>query len=123
MNDWKGIIGSEEDFWEFSLRLDLIINLVKDRYVEADRLQRVGIILARLVSYLDEPSSTDYSDSILNVFQRAITLVSEEVSRYTKVQNVRVININEESEYIRLVSDIREELSMIKRVLSQQEDV
>lgn len=77
---------------------------------------QVGVFLA------DALDSTE-SDSILDQFQTAIVKLAEEVAEYSKQTGVDSIGINEEKEFFHEINDIREELSMIQRVLSQQEEV
>ncbi|KPI36270.1 Ankyrin-2 [Cyphellophora attinorum] len=108
-----------------------------------DPKRRVGQIIAHLLLYLDDPNKssateeresrwpafgdTSYSqstdESILNTFQKAITLVSEDVNQYLKHISMDKINSDQEKRYIHDIGDIREELSMIKRVVIQQEGV
>jgi hypothetical protein len=88
-----------------------------------DRHRRIGILISHLVSFLDQPSEKSFSEPLLNVFEKSITLVSEEVNTYVQNIEISTISIEEEKKFLHQISDIREELSMIRRVLFQQEDV
>lgn len=99
---------------------------------------RVGRIISHLLEYLDDPNksrptldpssrqpqtSQPSDESPLNKFQKAITLVSDNVNQYLKDISMEKISSDQEKNYINEIGDIREEISMIKRVLTQQEDV
>jgi hypothetical protein len=93
-----------------------------------DRLRTIGYTLAYLVSSLDRSilwsvDDMSWEESLLNAFEKGITLVLEDVNRYADTVGVNKIKIEEERKYLHEISDILEELAMIKRVLLQQEDV
>lgn len=99
---------------------------------------QVGKMITHLMGYLDRPGDAVFPDSIpydsknpgpieeesiLGSFQKAILYVSEDVNRYYKDVSIKHIEGDREKSYVHQISDIREELSMIKRVLHQQERV
>lgn len=94
-----------------------------------DILRTIGCSLTYLIESLERPelwSSLPYSiqkEPILNAFEKAVTLVVEDVNNYADSVGITKINIEEERNYLHQINDILEELSMIKRVLLQQEDV
>jgi hypothetical protein len=61
--------------------------------------------------------------SVFEHFEKAITQVSENVNAYLEAGGIESIKLEEEEDYLHQIDDVREELSMIKRTLLQQEDV
>jgi Mg2+ and Co2+ transporter CorA len=73
---------------------------------------------------LDSPIGIEgSSQSVLAIFQRSITNLAEDVKRYVKSADFESLSIDKEKQYYHEISDIREEISMIKSVLSEQEEV
>lgn len=93
------------------------------RCKDGGRLRAIGLALSRMIGYLDTAQSYDTSESILASFEKAIALVSEEVEKYVNVSGIEAIDTRVEKRYLHNINDVREELSMIGRVLAQQEDV
>lgn len=60
---------------------------------------------------------------VFNEFEKAITHVSELVNMYLEDVTVENISIEKEKGFIHDITDIRDELAMIKRVVLQQEEV
>lgn len=60
---------------------------------------------------------------IFNEFEKAITHASELVNTYLEDVTVENISIEKEKGFVHDISDIRDELAMIKRVVFQQEEV
>ncbi|PMD47078.1 hypothetical protein L207DRAFT_150585 [Hyaloscypha variabilis F] len=85
--------------------------------------QVLGLFLSDLVDVLDRPAMAGLSEPIFNIFEKAIADLSERVDRYTKNADVDTIKIADEKKFLHEIDDIREELSMIKTVLFQQEEV
>jgi tetrahydromethanopterin S-methyltransferase subunit B len=83
----------------------------------------LGLFLSDLVDVLDRPGMAGLSEPVFNIFQKAIAGLSEEVNSYMKSADVDTIKIEKEKEFLHTIDDIREELSMIKTVLFQQEEV
>ncbi len=91
-----------------------------------DPKRHIGTILSGLiVSCLEFTTGARLSSSkpILDTFQKMITLVSEDVDEYMKDITVKDIDIRREQNFMHEISDIRAELSMIKRVVIQQEEI
>jgi hypothetical protein len=85
--------------------------------------QVFGLFLSDLVDILDRPAMAGLSEPIFNIFEKAIADLSERVDKYTKDADVDTIKIADEKKFLHEIDDIREELSMIKTVLFQQEEV
>jgi len=91
--------------------------------VEYDSVKAIGKFLSVVVDSFDRPISAGLSEPILNIFEKSITNLSEEVNEYLKSIDVEDLEVEKEKRYFHEISDIREELSMIKLILSQQEEV
>jgi hypothetical protein len=61
----------------------------------------------------------DQTQPILSIFDMAITLVSEQINEYLHNFTIGILDSNKEKSYFHPISDIREDLSMIKRVVLQ----
>lgn len=88
----------------------------------ATQLKKIGIWLSHLINLLDRPVLAGLPEPILNTFEKAIISLSDEVNKYVSLSNIDV-NLVTEIRYYHDIGDIREELSMIKVVLLQQEEV
>ena len=84
---------------------------------------QIGRVLSYLIDLLAHPKSTDFSEPLLNVFEKEIHILSAEVTEYSKAMKMEDFKVDVEKSYFHIIGDIREELSMIKSVLLQQEDV
>ncbi|KAF4632926.1 hypothetical protein G7Y89_g5196 [Cudoniella acicularis] len=85
--------------------------------------EALGLFLSDLVDVLDRPAMAGLSEPIFNIFEKAIAGLSERVDKYTQSPDVNSIKMVEEKIFLHEIDDIREELSMIKTVLFQQEEV
>jgi hypothetical protein len=83
----------------------------------------LGLLLSDLVNILDRPFMAGLSEPIFNIFEKAIADLSEAVNKYIKDTAVDTINIDTEKQFLHEIDDIRDELSMIKTILFQQEEV
>jgi hypothetical protein len=83
----------------------------------------VSLILSDCVDILDRPTMAGLPEPIFNVFEKSISKLSAQVKDYLKSTQVRDISVVDEKTYLHDINDIREELSMIKTVVLQQEEV
>ncbi|KAE9381986.1 hypothetical protein N431DRAFT_440786 [Stipitochalara longipes BDJ] len=83
----------------------------------------LGMLLSDLVDVIDRPTMAGLSDPIFSFFEKAIADLSEEVNKYIDSTDVDTISLDKEKQFLHDIDDIREELSMIKTVLFQQEEV
>ncbi|KAK0262068.1 hypothetical protein B0A54_05017 [Friedmanniomyces endolithicus] len=76
------------------------------------------------INLLEMSVLSGLSESPLRLFQKSIVGVAEQVEAYFKGQSPedQVTAATDEKEYFRIISDIREELSMILSVAHQQEE-
>lgn len=93
------------------------------------RLKHIGMIMTRFIDSLDNPAlwGSDRKwkgrQPLLDAFDKAITLLVEDVNKYTDSVGITKISIEAERKYLHEINDIFEELSMIKNVLLVQENV
>ncbi|KAL1603428.1 hypothetical protein SLS60_005015 [Paraconiothyrium brasiliense] len=99
-----------------------------------DVLKGIGVMLVYLIRKADikhdlstARDSNDHWDhfagNIFEIFEQAIAAVSESVDTYLRVVNMDAINLATEKSCLHRIIDIQEELSMIKRIIHQQEEV
>lgn len=104
--------------------------IAQPMHTSKDRRRAIGCTLTYLIESLETSRlrTTEFEnffrrEPILDAFEKAITLVVEDVNEYADSVGITKINIEEERSYLHEINDILEELSMIKRVLLQQENV
>lgn len=102
----------------------LVVEDSFERFYHTKGLSRcIGIMMAHMViSIENDPVNPKYGN-IFRMFEQAITAVSEKVDTYLRDVSIEGIRIETEKECLHLIIDIQEELSMIKRVILQQEMV
>ncbi|KAI0007278.1 hypothetical protein F4779DRAFT_592586 [Xylariaceae sp. FL0662B] len=91
-------------------------------FQSVDKHIGIAFILRHLVELFDKPSR-ETPRSLLKIYENELSIISEEVNQYTKSALVEDINIDHEKAFFHRISDLREELSMIKSVLAEQEEV
>ncbi|KAI0186038.1 hypothetical protein EV127DRAFT_514720 [Xylaria flabelliformis] len=70
-----------------------------------------------------ESGSHKATEPLLKTYENALSVVSENVNVYVQKARVEDIDLHKEKELFHEISDLREELSMIKSVLAEQEEV
>ncbi|KAH7322717.1 hypothetical protein B0I35DRAFT_476638 [Stachybotrys elegans] len=95
--------------------------LLKISGVSTDHI--IGLLLTELITSLDRPNIAGYYEPILTVFAKEIATISVNVDEYIRDSNIGNITVEMEKGFVHDISDIREELSMMNRVLSQQEEI
>lgn len=83
----------------------------------------IGIMLSHFVDRLDDPFGDGSGEPILNTFETSMALVVEQVDKYTRGKEENTFDIKQERDFLHQVDDIRGELTMIERVILQQEEV
>jgi len=88
-------------------------------------VKRTLYTFSAFINLLEMSVLSGLSESPLRLFQKSIVGVAEQVEAYFKGQSPedQVTAATDEKEYFRIISDIREELSMILSVAHQQEEV
>jgi Mg2+ and Co2+ transporter CorA len=96
-------------------------------FPNSDVYDTAGQILCACINFVDQPDNLGLSESLFNIFERAIGDLSQNLSkRYQGLEDtlslsiVEAVSINEEAGDLLKVRRLREELSMIKQVLEQQ---
>ncbi|KAI1161764.1 hypothetical protein F5B18DRAFT_424427 [Nemania serpens] len=82
----------------------------------------IALMLDKLVERLDRPAGVAEA-SLLTIYENALLLISEKVNKYTEKALVGDIDIDQEKDLFYQISDLYEEVLMIKSVLFEQEDV
>ncbi|KAJ2983391.1 hypothetical protein NUW58_g6255 [Xylaria curta] len=93
-----------------------------------DSLNYILYVLRTIVKDLDNPSTpwsglVEPDEPIVKTFENALSIISEKVNQYVKKARVEDIDLEKEKELFHEIRDLREELSMIKSVLAEQEEV
>lgn len=71
----------------------------------------------------EPPSDLNNIHSIFKIFSRSIASALDQVSEYLKDKDVGNIDARQEHRYIHQILDIREEISMISSIITQQDEV
>jgi hypothetical protein len=116
-------VAPPRSFWSLLSRFHVVnfnevIGLLLYAIVEAFE---PGSRTTTLLSHL--PNESDKDQSIFKIFSRSIASASEQVSKYLKDQNADNITATREHHYIHQILDIREEISMMQSIITQQEEV
>jgi Mg2+ and Co2+ transporter CorA len=89
--------------------------------IKLSGLQMTAFIISTCIHAVERPYSSGLEEPIFTTFDRAITGVSEKVRQYMKDGGLDNINIEKEQQYIFEISDVRDELAMIRNVITQQQ--
>lgn len=100
-------------------REDTASTLLKDSNVYVG----IAMLLAERVESIEARYYEIGGDTILDVYGTAIVNVADEVEAYVQKPGVENMGIEKEKDFLHQISDIREELTMLQRVLTQQEEV
>lgn len=105
-----------------TLPLEMKYDLHSKGIFEKDGHVGIAFVLMYLVELFDKPSGRTHT-SLLKIYENELSIISEEVNWYMKSVLVEDIDIDQEKAFFHEISDLREELSMIKSVLAEQEEV
>jgi Mg2+ and Co2+ transporter CorA len=86
----------------------------------------IGLKLSYLISTFNDRVDTAEGrprEKTLDGYEKAIALIFEQANAYSKLRGVEAIDVDTEGDILHRINDVRDELSMIKRVLNQQEEV
>lgn len=99
---------------------------------------RIGLFLSNIITLPNDPQAMGLPQTIFGIFESAISTQEDEVSRYLKIQRTTTkrggrrrqkyfrfgdFDEKREGEILHDINDIREELAMIRKVFSEQEEV
>ncbi|KAI8946179.1 hypothetical protein F4801DRAFT_583659 [Xylaria longipes] len=82
----------------------------------------IALLLGDLLELFDNPAR-EAPGPLLKIYENALSVISEDVNQYVKSALIEDIDLEREKDFIHQISDLREELSMIKSVLAEQEEV
>lgn len=85
--------------------------------------QHITSLLNNLVRCLGSPVQGAGGSSLLTIYENALVGISKAVTDYTKIALIEDIDLDNEQDLFHQISDLREEVSMIKSVLEEQEEV
>ncbi|KAI0861352.1 hypothetical protein F4860DRAFT_177526 [Xylaria cubensis] len=100
---------------------DDVVGLMR-AFRSEDKYVGIAIILKHLVELFDTPQS-DTTKSLLRIYENVLSAISEDVNEYVKSVLIEDIDVDKEKGFFHQISDFREELSMIKSILAEQEEV
>ncbi|KAI0527796.1 hypothetical protein F5B22DRAFT_4466 [Xylaria bambusicola] len=72
---------------------------------------------------IDNPLLPTTNEPLLKTYENALSLISENVNQYVKKARIEDIDLEKEKQLFHEISDLQSELSMIKSVLAEQEEV
>ncbi|KAI0098006.1 hypothetical protein GGR51DRAFT_566043 [Nemania sp. FL0031] len=84
---------------------------------------QIGLIIAHHISNLGNRQSRHDFPPTLDIFERSVVRILEEVDEYTNPKNPLGLEMEQEHEFMLGISDIREELVMIQEILKQQLEI
>ncbi|TQV98196.1 hypothetical protein IF1G_03939 [Cordyceps javanica] len=85
--------------------------------------RRIGMLLTDLSLAPQGPEHMRRADELFLKFEQAILNVSADVEKYVRDVSINAINIDIERKCLHVIIDIQDELSMVKRVILQQEKI
>lgn len=89
----------------------------------SDPFVGIAMYFARLVDFVETGDGVVYrlanGDTILDVYGSAMVGLAEEIDEYVNKSGVESMGIEQDKDFLQQISDTREELTMIRRVLTQ----
>jgi hypothetical protein len=82
--------------------------------------QLAALIFSECVNYLDHPKCAGLGKPIFYTYEKMVATIYDEVQSYMEQKGVDKIQIEKERTFLSRISDIRDELAMIKSVLTEQ---
>lgn len=86
-------------------------------------LQMTALIFSECINFLDRPRSAGLEEPIFYTFDKAIAIAFDHVQTYMKELRPENTRIDKEKDFIHQMSDIRDEIVMIRNIIDQQEEV
>ncbi|KAJ4293306.1 hypothetical protein N0V90_008588 [Kalmusia sp. IMI 367209] len=96
-------------------------NLYKGR--DMSGLQITALVFSEFINSLDGPNYAGLQESVFHVFEKAVANVYDQVKSYMKENTLDQIDIRKEMKFLHQITDIRDELAMIKNVITDQAEV
>ncbi|KAF1986185.1 hypothetical protein K402DRAFT_394037 [Aulographum hederae CBS 113979] len=83
----------------------------------------IALLFSRIVELFDDPAGGGPAEPLLKRYGNAISILSEDVNEYVRNTSIEKLHVEQEKGFFHQINDIREELSMIRSVLAEQEEV
>ncbi len=104
-----------------------LLDEFKDGSLYADQnfnsLQLTILIFSECINFLDRPNCAALEEPVFYIFERAIATLYDEVQSYMDQRAIEKIQIKQEQDFFHQISDIRDELAMIKSIIIEQGEV
>lgn len=88
----------------------------------ATSLQLTALIFSECVNYLDRPHCAGLEEPLFSIYERAVATLDDQVGTYLN-KPIGEIQLNTELKFIHEISDIRDELNIIKSAIKEQREV
>ncbi|KAI1360900.1 hypothetical protein F5Y08DRAFT_331250 [Xylaria arbuscula] len=92
------------------------------RVYYSDPFVFITLLLSKIMEHFGSPAQ-GADKQLLRIYENALVTISEDVNQYTKHALVEDIDLDKEKFLSHQIKDLREELSMIKSVIFEQEEV
>lgn len=86
-------------------------------------LQIAALVFSEVVNHIDGPNYSGLKESIFHVFEKSVANVYDQVKSYMNETTIQKISLEEEMKFVHAITGIRDELAMIKDVITDQEEV
>lgn len=126
IKDWLFSAGSQIGTWPLSGDKDTETcrdDSWQPRIRTSSPQLQIGLIIAKQINRFGKPQADEAFAPPLDYFEMGVVRVLSEVKEYLGEKNLEKLDIDKEKGFIHNISDIRNELIMIKDVLEQQQDV
>jgi Mg2+ and Co2+ transporter CorA len=80
-------------------------------------------ILSESIQVIERPHMGGFHEPIFYTFEKAVAIIFDNVQIYMTEEGMDNIQIDKEKEFMHQINDVREELTMIRSVIMQQEEV
>lgn len=85
-------------------------------------LQLTALIFSECVNYLNRPYCAGLEEPVFSIYERAVGTLDDQVGTYLK-KPMGEIQLNTELKFFHEISDIRDELNIIKSAIKEQREV
>jgi hypothetical protein len=86
-------------------------------------MQLVALILSECINNIDQPNYAGLDESLFHAFENAVGTSYDRVKSYMKARSIKDIDIEKEIKFMHEISDVRDELAIIRNIIEEQEEV
>lgn len=86
-------------------------------------LQLAALLFSECVNYIDRPYCAGLEEPVFYTFEKAVAMLNDEVKSYINHRAIEKIYLDKEMEFIHQIGDIRDELSIIRNVITEQKEI